>query len=88
MRKLLFLASFCVLFATAPAVGDAITDWFYTEVDMDGHLISAPGSGSGYEDGTWYYYTVTDWWNQWFYDHPPQPDRWKEISTEGYLSAL
>lgn len=52
-------------------------DQFWVTFDVNGQLVA--GGGSGYGDGTWYYYENTEWWNQWFYDHPYDPDRWKEI---------
>ena len=88
MKKLLFLVSLCALFVGAPAVAEPITEAFYAEVDSFGAV--GYGTGDGYNGGTWYYYVTTqdDWWSQWFYDHPPAPDRWKEIDVNGYLSAL
>lgn len=88
MKKLIFLVSLCALFVGAPAVAEPITDAFYAEVDSFGGVVY--GTGDGYNGGTWYHYVTTqdDWWSQWFYDHPPTPDRWKEIDVNGYLAAL
>jgi hypothetical protein len=36
--------------------------------------------GTGYNEGEWYYYPNTDWWNVWFYDHPVTPERRKAIN--------
>ena len=37
------------------------------------------GGGSGWNGGQWVYYPQSEWWNQWFYDDPPDDTRWKEI---------
>jgi hypothetical protein len=41
----------------------------------------AVGGGSGYNGGSWYYYENTNWWNEWFYDHPFDPARKKIIDV-------
>ena len=38
------------------------------------------GSGGGFFGDGWYYYENTDWWNMWFYDHPYDDQRLKQIS--------
>jgi len=48
----------------------------------------AGGGGSGFEDGTWFYYPNTDWWNQWFYDDPFDETRWKVITGWVYVTPL
>ena len=57
--------------------GDPITDWFAVGINPDGTFNW--GGGSGYNNGEWYYYPDTGWWNQWFYDHPFDPERDKVI---------
>ena len=37
------------------------------------------GGGTGYEGGTWYYYDLYGWYNQWFYDHPYSSSHLKNI---------
>ena len=59
-------------------------DDFWVEVDYEGN---AQGGGSGYNDGEWYYYPNTDWWNIWFYDHPYDPDREKGINISFTISG-
>ncbi len=34
---------------------------------------------TGWNGGEWIEYDQTGWWNQWFYDHPPDPMRMKKI---------
>jgi hypothetical protein len=53
-------------------------DEFWVLVDPFGE---ASGGGTGYNGGQWYYYENTDWWNEWFYDHPFDPDRKKVIDV-------
>lgn len=48
-------------------------------VVMEGNNDLVTGEGTGWDGGRWIYYDQTDWWNQWFYDDPPDPLRWKEI---------
>jgi len=52
--------------------------------DFQGANEFVGGEGTGWEDGMWIHYdeVTPDWWNQWFYDHPPDPTRWKEISYD------
>jgi hypothetical protein len=38
------------------------------------------GGGTGYNGGEWVAFP-SGWTRQWFYDHPPDPDRWKTISA-------
>ena len=86
----LFLIIALIFFIGLPSVM-AVTDTFYVEMGSNNDLIS--GGGSGYENGTWYYYPNTEWWNQWFYNAPFDPDRWKvidisfNIETTGLGSA-
>ncbi|MBU0717228.1 MAG: hypothetical protein KJ749_03190, partial [Planctomycetes bacterium] len=58
----------------------SITDVFEVIVDPAGGVVG--GGGSGYGGGEWYYYPDTNWWNQWFYDHPVDPTRRKLIHIE------
>ena len=46
------------------------------------------GGGSGYNGGEWYYYPNTGWYNQWFYDNPPDPTRWKIITYDIDITGL
>lgn len=53
-------------------------DNFTMEMDLDSQVVTS--SGSGYNNGAWYYYPNTNWWNVWFYDHPFDANRQKIIS--------
>jgi hypothetical protein len=55
-----------------------MTDSFWVQVGPDS---VAEGGGSGYNGGKWYYYPITNWWNEWFYDHPFDPERKKIIDV-------
>lgn len=59
-----------------------ITDTFFAAFDPFGYIIPGQSGGSGYNDGEWYYYENTYWYNQWFYDHPYDPERIKVIHIE------
>jgi hypothetical protein len=53
-------------------------DGLFMEMDENGDVVSS--EGSGYNNGEWYYYPNTDWWNVWFYDHPVDTSRHKLIN--------
>lgn len=75
----------CVLVVAAlavPAVAQPRMDEFNGRIFPTGDPAMPTmmeGGGSGWNNGQWIYYPQTDWWNQWFYDGRPDPDRWKEI---------
>ena len=71
----LAVAAFAVPALAEPKVGSAII-----VLSPDNQYLD--GNGSGWGEGEWIYYDQTGWWNQWFYDDPPDPRRWKEISYE------
>jgi hypothetical protein len=62
-----------------------MTDSFWVQVDTLGEAV---GGGSGYNGGNWYYYPNTNWWNEWFYDHPFDPDRMKVIDVNFTILPL
>jgi hypothetical protein len=62
------------------AQASPIVDTF--SIRAQGANLFVEGGGSGWEDGTWVYYPDTAWWNQWFYNAPPDPLRWKVISYD------
>ena len=78
----------CVLVGAAlavPALAQQRRDNFNGRIFPTGDVAmptGMEGGGSGWNNGEWIYYDQTDWWNQWFYDDPPDPRRWKEISYE------
>ena len=76
----LMLVCAAALFVVASVAQAAPThDDFY--VILDGLNMVLVGGGSGYNGGMWYYYP-SEWWNQWFYDDPLDPDRWKLITYD------
>ncbi len=61
-------------------------DNFWVKVTPDGQVMA--GGGTGVPPAIWYYYPNTDWWNIWFYDHPFDPVRYKEINIIFDLGKL
>lgn len=59
-------------------------DNFIVSVDESGGVENY--EGSGWNNGTWYYYPWYPWTNVWFYDHPYDPNRQKIIN--GTLELL
>lgn len=86
-KKLVCLTTFVTIvmlsFSNVPAM--AVEDNFFLTVGPDG---SVQGGGSGYNGGEWYYYPDSLWYNQWFYNAPFNPDRWKEIDLLAGLEVL
>ena len=87
MRRLLLFSLAAVLaFMVTPALAGPTTDNFWIELGSFNEFFQ--GGGTGFNDGTgvqgtpWYYYPNTDWYNQWFYDAPPDPTRWKKITYD------
>ena len=85
MKKFLVCGTAVVLvFALATSVwAQPKQDDFWIELDPDNTLRG--GGGSGWNGGEWIFYPDApegDWWNQWFYDDPPDPTRWKEITYD------
>jgi len=91
-KSILMSLSLCVLVAllTGPAAAvpvedisfvDPVEDTFFIKFDGAGELVASDSGGSGYDGGAWYYYPNTDWWNQWFYDDPFDPDASKLIDV-------
>ncbi len=60
-------------------------DNFKVEINDLGRVVS--WSGNGFNNGEWYYYNFSDWWNVWFYDHPMLLHRKKYI-TAGNMTIL
>ena len=82
MKKLAVLWAFIavvMLVAAMPARAETFNDCFNIELGPDGSVIGGCG-GTGYPDGTgeWYVYE-SGWINQWFYNGPFDPNRWKHI---------
>ena len=79
MKKLFIVLGVCVMFSAGTATGQATQDTFFVTLDGDGEITS--GGGSGYNQGEWYWYPNTEWYNQWFYDHPFTYDKYKVIDV-------
>jgi len=67
---------------------EPVTNQYWIAMDPAGNPIPDPmytGGTDYYDDGAslygWYYYPTSDWWNIWFYDHPFNDTRIKEIFT-------
>lgn len=93
MRRLLLFSVAAVLaFMVTPALAEPTTDNFW--ITLGESNMFGDGGGSGFNNGTgvqgtpWYYYENTDWYNQWFYDDPPDPTRWKEITYDIDINTL
>lgn len=93
-RLLIFSAAVILTFSVTPASAVPTTDTFYIQLINDNDF--SDGYGSGYWDymhlgeyGTeWYYYENSDWYNQWFYDDPPDADRYKVITYDIDIHAI
>lgn len=80
MKRLIILLSLVLLILSVHNSRTiAITDNFDIALGPDGGIVS--GGGSGFGGGYWYTYP-SGWINQWFYDHPFDPDRAKIIHIE------
>jgi len=55
----------------------AVEDTFYVTIGANNEFID--GGGTGYDNGAWYLYPNTGWWNQWFYNGPYDLQRKKVI---------
>ena len=61
--------------------GEPIENYFGIAINEYGEYLW--GYGDGYGDN-WYYYPNTEWWNIWFFDHPFDTTRYKEIEISFY----
>jgi hypothetical protein len=73
-----------LLVSAAPVSAQQSTDNFYIMVGIFGTIWTS--GGSGYNNGQWYAYP-SGWVNEWFYDHPFDPQRGKIIHIEFDWSA-
>ncbi len=74
-----------LLFGAVPASAQQVIDDFFFVTIGSGVVLE--GGGTGYENGTWYVYP-SNWINQWFYDHPYDPERGKIVHIEFDWTAL
>ena len=61
-------------------------DFFWVAFDADSSLMPTLSGGTmddPGEDGTWWQYP--EWWNIWFYDHPFDITRYKEVYLQFYI---
>jgi len=73
-----------------PGGSDPVTNMFWVELDSQGYPNEDLSGGTDYyDDGRsingWYFYEFSEWWNIWFYDHPFDPERYKEIDVSFQL---
>jgi hypothetical protein len=96
-KVFLFSAIVILTFSAAQVLAGPTTDTFSVTLTNGNQFVD--GSGSGYDDGLgmqdptgaptpWYYYPNTSWYNQWFYDDPPDPTRWKVITLDLDITGL
>ena len=81
----LSLVALSVLVLTVVSA-QAVEDTYWASLGPQGVLLE--GGGSGYNNGTWYYYPNTNWWNQWFYNAPYDPERKKVIEIQMTVEPL
>jgi len=78
-RTFLLLCLIILLFPSQKAEAQATLDNFDIVLGPEGEIVS--GGGTGFDGGYWYTYP-SGWINQWFYDHPFDPERAKIIHIE------
>ena len=60
--------------------------WYSLTLDANGRYSS--GNGHGYETGTWYSYTATGWYRQWFYNQAFDPSGKGHLRYAVYVQAV
>lgn len=84
MKKCAIMVVLAMLLFAVSASAEPRDDTFYITVGA-GNVLD--GGGSGFNLGEWYVYPSM-WINQWFYDHPFDPNRGKIIHIEFDWTAL
>ncbi|MFA4948116.1 MAG: hypothetical protein WC674_06355 [Candidatus Krumholzibacteriia bacterium] len=84
MKKCFIMLVLAMLLFVVSASAQPKTDTFFITVGA-GNVIE--GGGSGFNNGEWYVYP-SGWINEWFYDHPFDPERGKVIHIEFDWIAL
>ena len=82
MKKVIVLMLGGVFLLSGSAFAQPIDSDFSAEV-VDGAVVGGTGE--------WYYYEDSPsgpWWNTWFYDHPPDATRWKEVDLNFCVTGL
>ena len=74
-----------LLCVSGGAWGAGSADNFFFEIGP-GNTRAWNDGGSGYDEGSWYYYPNTFWWNTWFYNGPLDETRQKVIT--GWVSVV
>lgn len=75
----------CVVGLATCASAQPIEEWCFIEFqDPEARLVGVGGSGFG---GRWDYYENTNWYNHWFYDHPLDYQKRKEITIDGMITT-
>ncbi len=64
----------------------AAQDTFFATVDTQGAVVQ--GGGSGYQEGHWFFYPNSGWWNQWFYNGPLDPAGRKTVNISLTIRPL
>ena len=77
MKRPLIVTFAVTLCLAASALGQAHEDDFNAVVDPNGDVTGGPGDWIEYPDAP-----SGAWWNQWFYDDPPDPTRWKDVDLD------
>lgn len=81
MKKIL-ISLLLVVFLAVSASATPKHDTFWGDVVAG--MVGGGGTGWGQygTSGQWFFYGEPYGWAQWFYDDPPDPTRWKEISWD------
>jgi len=61
-------------------------DQFSVELGRGGDLVR--GSGAGFNHGSWYYYSGSDWWTQWFFNGAVDPTKKKVVEVDLTVTVL
>jgi hypothetical protein len=56
----------------SPSHAVSLVDNFDIKVGTDNAFLDGEGTGY-YDDGRWFYYPISNWWTQWFYNAPYDP---------------
>ncbi len=72
---------------------EELSNWFEIQLDPTGMWVGGYGVGAYVDPADpstngWYFYEEDGWWNIWFYDHPLDYDRIKDIRIEYSVRPL
>ena len=76
-----------------PVEVEELSNFFEIQLDPQGMYIGGMGVGAYVDPADpstngWYLYEEDFWWNIWFYDHPLDYDRVKDVRMEFFVSAI